>query len=384
MPISTRSIRLNKPDLPPFDEIEPQLREIIENGQITNFGKYVRELEAAASERLGTHTATVASCTAGLILSLGALGLAPGEQIVLPSFTFSATAQAVRYAGGIPVFVDIDDDFNLSVEDLAIVLDQHPTVGAVLPIHCFGLPARVDDIQRTVDRAGVKTSRRIPVLYDAAHALGSALAGRPVGGFGDAEVFSMSATKAIVAGEGGLVSSHDPDFIQRIRRMRNYGLNDHYEALWAGLNGKMSEFHAIIGVYNLRRLDELIARRQSKARFYRECLESRTRSRPTHWPAEVIHTFKDLCIVLPEELAPQRDAIVRFLADRGIETRIYYSPPLHEQRLFREFATRPLPRTENLARRALTIPFSSEISDDDMTFVVETIRQAESRLSVRG
>jgi dTDP-4-amino-4,6-dideoxygalactose transaminase len=266
---TTGRVPLIKPDLPTFDAVADGIREMLESGQITNFGKYVRLFEAEAGAFLGTEVVTVSSGTSGLILTLQALGVGPGSRVILPSFTFMATAQAIRYAGGIPVFAEIEEDLTLSPSDLELLLDQHEDVAAVIPVHTYGLPAQVDEIARVVEAAGTRRSRPIAVLYDAAHGFGAALAdGRRVGGFGNAEVFSLSATKLLVSIEGGMISTRDRDLAHRLRKMRNYGIEANYDAHFPGVNGKMSELHAIVGLYNLRRISDLIAEREWRARAY--------------------------------------------------------------------------------------------------------------------
>src|SRR5207302_6785338 len=139
-----------------------------------------------------------------------------------------------------------------------------------------------------------------PVICDAAHAFGSSLEDRRVGTFGDAEVFSLSVTKVLVTVEGGLVSSRDPELLRRIKSMRNYGISSNYNAHFAGANGKMSEFHAIVGLHNLRRVEHLLAERHTRARKFRTKIESATRFHLSSWPQHVVHTFKDFTILLPE------------------------------------------------------------------------------------
>jgi dTDP-4-amino-4,6-dideoxygalactose transaminase len=291
-----------------------------------------------------------------------------------------ATAQAVLYAGAIPLFAEVEDDLNLSPSDLDRLLTEHDDVSAVIPVHMYGLPARVDEIRDVVDRAQQRRGRPLHLLYDAAHGFGSALGGRRVGGFGDAEIFSLSVTKVLVSVEGGMVSSHDEKLIGTIKKMRNYGIEASYDAHWMGLNSKMSEFHAIVGLKNLERLDELMRQRQQKARRYQELLRQHTRFDITAWPASVTHTFKDFTIMLPESLAPRREAIMAQLLERGIETRAYFYPPVHEQTYFRRFADRPLPRTEALSRRVLTLPFFTTITDAEMETVVTTLAEIDRRL----
>lgn len=366
--------------MPSFEDVERPFREIIENGKITNFGRYVAAFEEEAGAYLGSQVATLSSGTMGLIFALQALGLEKGQKVILPSFTFMATAQAVLYAGGIPVFAECEDDLTLSTSDLEILLEKHPEVGVVIGTHVYGMPCRVDAIQSLIDTYAQRRSRPIKVLYDAAHAFGSAINGRKVGGFGDAEVFSLSVTKVLVSVEGGMVSSRDPELIRRIRKMRNYGIEENYDAHYPGLNGKMSEFHAIIGLHNLRRIEDLLNERQRKARYFIDRVLADTGFEPLPWPEGVAHTFKDFTVLVPEENIRQRDAVMAFLKEHGVETRAYFYPPAHEQHYFRRFTDRPLPRTESLARRVITLPFYTSITEDEMDYVVNTLANAETML----
>jgi dTDP-4-amino-4,6-dideoxygalactose transaminase len=375
------TIRLIQPDLPSLESISQPLREILENGSITNFSKYVRKFEAQAGEYLSTHVATTSSGTQGLIFTLQALGLQAGQKVILPSFTFMATAQAVLYAGGVPVFAEVEDDLTLSPADLESLLATHRDVAVVIGVHTYGLPCRVDDIQQVVEEASGRLGRRISLLYDAAHAFGSALDGRRVGGFGDAEVFSLSVTKALVSVEGGMVASRDPELVGRIKKMRNYGIESNYNASLPGLNGKMSEFHAIVGLYNLERLDGYLASRQKSGRYYLDRIQARTGFHTFPWPAGVTHTFKDFTVLTPEGLDGRRDEVIAALKEDGVETRAYFYPPVHEQCFFQRFADRRLPRTEALSRRVITLPFYTAITETEMDYVVDALTKAERKLA---
>lgn len=374
-------IPLVKPDLPQLEEIREPLEEILANGRITNFGKYMNQFEDEAGCYLGTKTAAVSSGTAGLIFTLAALGLGRGQKVILPSFTFAATAQAILYAGGVPVFAEIEDDLTLSANDLDRLLEEHPDTAAVIAVHMYGLPVRVREIEVAVARASQLRGRKIALIFDAAHAFGSSVDGKKVGGFGDAEVFSLSATKVLVSVEGGLVSTHDADLLRKIGRMRNYGLLSNYDAHFPGMNGKMSEFHAIVGLHNLRRLDSLLTARQERAKCFRRKIESRTSFRGTSWPEGVVHTFKDFAVLTPENVEDgYRDRIMRFVADRGVETRAYFYPAVHEQAYFAEYTARSLPQTERLSRRVITLPFFTTITEEEMDYIVSTLQDAEKEL----
>jgi dTDP-4-amino-4,6-dideoxygalactose transaminase len=375
-----RQIPFIKPDLPPFESVERQFREILENGKITNFGKYVTQFEQDAAAHLGVEAVTLSSGTQAMVMALQALGIQKGQKVILPSFTFMATGQSILYAGGVPVFAEITDDLTLCPKDLAALLEKHDDVFAVIPVHMYGLPARVDEIEAVVRDASQKRGRHINVVYDAAHAFGSESHGRKVGTFGDAEVFSLSVTKVVVTVEGGLVTSRNPELIERIRKMRNYGIESNYHTFYPGMNGKMSEFHAIVGVENLKRLDELMRERQIRARAYFDRVTSATGFIPCAWPDCVMHTFKDFSVMTPEKLEGKRDDVIAFLKERGVETRAYFYPPLHEQNFFQPYVDRRLPATETLSRRVITLPFFSSITDGEMDYVVQALAAAERSL----
>lgn len=372
-----RTIPLISPDLPSLEQVEHEFREILTNGKITNFGKYVTAFEEEASAYLGAEALALSSGTAGLIFTLQALGLKRGQKVILPSFTFMATAQAVLYAGGIPIFAEVEDDLTLSPSDLKDLLEKHPDVGGVMATHIYGLPCRTDELQKLVDTYADDQGRKVFLMYDAAHAFGSSVNGRRVGSFGAAEVFSLSVTKMLVSVEGGMVASRNPEVIERIRKMRNYGIESNYDTYWPGMNGKMSEFHAIIGLHNLRRLDSLVAERQRKARYFLDAIAERTEYRLLPWPEGVTHTFKDFTVLMPEEKTAQREQVMAYLKSQGIETRAYFYPAVHEQHMFQQYSDRSLPRTESLSRRVITLPFYTSMTDDEMNYVVEVLERSQ-------
>lgn len=380
IPKLTRQIPFIKPDLPPFEAVERQFREILENGKITNFGKYVTQFEQDAAAHLGVGAVTLSSGTQAMVMALQALGIQKGQKVIIPSLTFMATGQSVLYAGGVPVLAEIGDDLTLCPKDLAALLEKHDDVFAVIPVHMYGLPARVHEIESVVRAASEKQGRHINVVYDAAHAFGSESHGQKVGTFGDAEVFSLSVTKVVVTVEGGLVASRRPELIERIRKMRNYGIESNYHTYYPGMNGKMSEFHAIVGIENLKRLPELMKERQVRARGYFDRVTSATSFVPCAWPDHVLHTFKDFSVMTPEKMEGKRDDVIAFLKDRGIETRAYFFPPLHEQKFFQPYVDRRLPVTEALSRRVITLPFFSTITQEEMDYIVEALAAAERSL----
>jgi dTDP-4-amino-4,6-dideoxygalactose transaminase len=370
-----------RPDLPRFDDIADRLRSAFETDAGNAPATYVEQFEQAVSSYLGTYVVSVSSATLGLLFTLQAFGLKPGQRVIVPSFTSIATAQAIRYASGVPTFAEIHEDLTLSTADLEMLLARHDDVAAVVPVHMHGLPCRVDEIQQVVDAAARRSRRAISVIYDAAHAFGSSSNGRAVGTFGNAEVFSLSGSKVLVSGEGGLISGHHIGLTQRLRKMRNNGIDAGYRAYWPGLSSRMSELHAIVGLANLARLPERMAERQRRAHAYGSLVERETSFRVAAWPTTTIHTFKDFTILVPPELKDRRDRIVEILAERGVEARACYYPPIHQQPHFRMYVDRPLPRTEDLSQRIIALPFFTAMSASDVEYVVTALSHAERTVS---
>lgn len=194
-----KSIPLTRPDHPPFEDINGSMRQIFESGNLQNFGMYVRRFEEEASAHVGADVVAISSATMGLLFALQALGLKPGQRVNLPSFTSAETAQAIRYAGGVPTFAEIEPDLTLSPTDLEMLLHRHDDVAAVVPVHLHGLPCNADEIHDVVNEAASRHSWPIAVVYDSAHAFGSSVHGKPVGVFGTAEVFSFSESTPLVS-----------------------------------------------------------------------------------------------------------------------------------------------------------------------------------------
>jgi dTDP-4-amino-4,6-dideoxygalactose transaminase len=374
---------LIRADLPRLTDVAAEFEEILRTGRITNFGPHVEAFEQEAAAYLRVPTATTSSATAGLILTLQAMALPAGSRVLIPSFSFVATAQAVRYAGLTPTFVDVREDGNLSPSDLRAELDRRHDVSAVIAVHMYGLPCDIEAIDAVVRRASLRSGRRVRLIYDAAHAFGSEWNGVRVGGFGDAEVFSLSVTKVLTSVEGGMVASRDEAILHHVRKARNYGIESNYNAQYPGLNGKMSEFHAIVGRHNLRRLPELMANRQRQSAHYAALVHQKTSCRVMASSPNCMSTFKDFTVVVPPELKAERDRMMAAIATRGVETRAYFYPPIHEQDYFRPFADRPLPVTEDLARRVITLPFYSSITDEEMALGVGALAAAEAEAEAR-
>lgn len=297
----------------------------------------------------------------------------PGRRVLVPSFTFTACAQAILYAGGTPCFVDIGPNLTISIEDLGRCLARLRDVGALLPVHLFGHPCDVEGISELVREYSTRVGYEPPVIYDAAHAFGSKIGDHLVGRYGTAEVFSLSATKPMTAIEGGLVTSMDHALVKRIQAMRNYGIESNYNATIEGLNGKLSELHAIVGIDNLKRIEGVLSRRAQIADIVRRQIVERTIFSNPDRCGTVCSTEKDLAVLLPRGLESKRPAMIDLLRGKGVENRTYFSPPLHRQPHFARFSDRRLPITDDVAGRIVILPFHTAFCSTEVEYLIDCL-----------
>ena len=364
------SLRFMQPTLPPLDEVIALYRDVYATGVITN-AQLVERLERAIAERLGVgHCIAVSSCTSGLILLMKALGLR-GE-VIVPSFTFFATGEAILWNGLTPVFADCQaDTWNIDPNDVTHRIT--PVTSAIIGVHMYGNPVDVRNLQ------SVAKDARVKLIYDSAHALGSSVVGKSVGGFGDAEVFSLTPTKTLIAGEGGLITTNDAALAHRLRAARNYGDLGAYNPVLCGLNARMSEFNAALALTGLSAVDAKIKRHNQIAQEYQRVLAGipgvifqtvRPRS---------VSTYKDFSIQLNGNICGvTAQDLCNELKRRGIPTKRYFYPPLHKQKIFNGLHTRfdrPLFVTECISDGVVSLPIYESLTNEQVRVIGLTIRQ---------
>ena len=288
-PFFKRPLPILRPTLPDFQDIEAPLKEVFLSKHITS-GKYVREFEEKTSEYLGVkHCVAVSSCTSGLMLVVKVMGLT-GE-VILPSFTFSATGHSLLWNGITPVFADcVKDTYNIDPKSVENKITRKTS--AILAVHIFGNPADADSLSIIAKRNNLK------LVFDAAHAFGSCYNGIKVGGLGDVEVFSLSPTKLLISGEGGLVTTENDELAEKIRIGRNYGDPGDYNCEFAGLSARMTEWNAILAIKMLEFLEENIERRNYIANLFRHRLEKLPGISFQHVRLEDKTTWKDYSIII--------------------------------------------------------------------------------------
>ena len=362
-PAFPEGLPLARPTVADPGFVERATATILSSGVLTN-GPFVRELEARAAGYLGVrHCVAVASCTAGLMLALRASGLS--GDVVLPSFTFSASAHAVAWNGLRPVFADISPH-NLLLDPAAAARATGVRTSAILATHTYGTPCDVEGLDAVARRAGIR------LFFDAAHAFGSSRGARMVGGFGDAEVFSLSPTKVLIAGEGGIIATNDDTLAERCRIGRDYGNPGDYDTRFVGLNARMSELHAATALASFEDLEERLVRRNELADRYHKVLGDLPGIAFPQIADGDRSTYKDLTILLDAEaFGSDAASVARALDAEGIQTRRYYSPPVHHQRAYRSLVPTngPLPVTDEAAAKVLTLPLFTGMIDEQVDLV---------------
>jgi len=341
------------PVLPRLAEVGERFDEVLASGQLTNDSRYVREFEAALEARLGVAAVTTSNGTWSLVLMMKELGI-DGEGI-LPSYTYCASAHAVRWAGATPVFVDILPD-TFTADPAAVAAAITSRTSAILAVHVYGHPCEIDEL------AAIAEKHSLPLLFDAAHAFGAMYRGAPIGTFGVAESFSFHATKTLPVGEGGCITTVNRSLAERLRLWRKFGDPGNEDTEFAGTNAKMQEFNAILGLAGLKTVDETIARR----RDYAAALRARLGGIPgLSFQAErsyVRSSAQNFAVLADASFGLSRDELLKALAAENIRCRRYFHPPVHAQRAYAGHSHTELPVTSRVADAVLCLPFYSHMT----------------------
>jgi perosamine synthetase len=376
-------IPLSAPDITENDIAA--VTRVLSTSQLSR-GPQVEQFEAAMASYIGVpHAIAVSSGTAALHLALLALGIGLGDEVIVPSFAFVAVASAVRYVGARPVFADVGaESLNLSPNavEAAITLRTR----AIIAVHTFGRPA---DVPALLD---IARRHNLVLIEDACEAIGAEIGGRRVGSFGDAAVFGFYPNKQITAGEGGMVVTLHGDAANRMRALRNHGRYESQAAgsdaggAWLdhvelGYNYRLTEMQAALGLAQLSRVDEILARREAIARRYAELLsgDKDLQLPPLEIPGQRLSWF----VFVARLMQADRDRVMRAMADDGIATGRYFAP-IHLQPAFSAWREpKPLVNTEFAAARTLALPFFNRITDDQIRRVCSALQLAV-RTAVQG
>jgi perosamine synthetase len=352
-----------------------------------SLGPKMAEFEAAMAGYVGApHAVAVSSGTAGLHLALLALGIGPGHEVIVPSFTFIAIANAVRYVGALPVFADIDPE-TLNLDPASVDAAVTPRTRALIAVHTFGRPAPMAAL------LGIARRHNLLIVEDACEAVGAEIDSRHVGTLGDAGIFAFYPNKQITTGEGGMVVTSNAQVAQRVAALRNHGryksgcgqpenapesTDPWLEHAELGFNYRLSEMQCALGLAQLARIDAILARREAIARRYCDLLsdDPYLQLPPTNIAGQRLSWFVFVVRLVPAFSRADRDRVMQTLAERGIATGRYFAP-IHRQPAYAAWReSTHLPITEFVATRTLALPFFNRISEEQMECVCAALQSA--------
>ena len=371
-PAFPEKIHVGRPNLGNRERLIERINEIVDTRYLSNSGPFEREFELRICEMLGVqHCVAMCNATVALEIAIRALNLS-GE-VIVPSFTFVATVHALQWQQITPVFCDIDP--------LTHNLDPHKIEGLITPrttgilaVHLWGRPGAIDELQAIAD------SNRLALLFDAAHAFSCKYGGRRIGGFGRAEVLSFHATKFINAGEGGAVVTDDADLAARIRLMKNFGFSGYDNVVSIGINGKMNELSAAMGLTNLESLEEFARTNRANFETYQANLDGIPGISLLRYDERNSPNYQYVVMeVEAHELGLTRDQLVSVLHAENVLARRYFYPGVHRMEPYRSYypeTRQSLPATEALAGRVLVLPTGAGVTFTDIQKICAIIRFA--------
>ncbi len=370
-------IPITKPEL--GEEEAQAAAHAIRTGWIAQ-GPLVAQFERAIAERLGVeHVVLTSNCTTSLHLALLCSGIGPGDEVIVPSFTFIATANSVLHAGGTPVFVDIDPrTYNIDPSKIEAAIT--PRTKAIIPVDQIGLAADLDAVLEIAARHNLK------VIEDAAPALGATYRGRPIGAISPITCFSFHPRKSITSGEGGAIATNDAEVAARARVLRSHGASvsdlarhssstviiEEYEEL--GYNYRMTDIQAAVGIEQFKKLDDIMARRGRLAERYNTLLSNIDGVTPPYAPEDAPHTYQSYCVRLDPERTASRDVIMDRMLEQNIATRRGVMAIHEEPYYVNRFGHISLPETEAATRNTLLLPLFASMTEAEQDRVVESFK----------
>lgn len=344
---------------------------VLDSGKLTDSsfegGRWVRSLEEKMKKLVGTkHVIAVNSGTAALHCSMLALEVGPGDEVILPSFTFVSTANVVLACGGRPVFADNKADYNLDPKAVGRLITRKTK--AIVPVHVYGYPADMDEINE------IAKKHSIPVVEDAAESLGAEYKGKQTGSLSQAGCFSLYASKVATSGEGGAVSTNDGAFAHKLRLVRNHGMLHGYDTRRLGFNYRLTETAAAIGSVQMDRLQGFLRARGRNAEYLNERVSGLPGVEFTQNSADRTHVF----YLYSLSLKRKRDEILRHLVERGIGAAVYWRTPVHRTQLYLKlgYGKLGLKQADYASKHVISLPVHPGIEKANMKRVADEFVRA--------
>jgi len=366
-----------------FDENEADAVQKVIKSRWLTMGNVTQEFETAFASYIQVkHAIAVTNATAALHLACLVLGIGPGDEVIVPSLTFVATANAVRYVGATPVFADIVGDDNLNISPAAIKAQITSRTRAIIVVHYAGYPC---DMPAILD---IAREHKLFVIEDAAHAVGSELDGRMLGAWGDIGCFSFFSNKNMTTGEGGMMTTNNDELAQKLGRLRSHGMTSltwdrhkghawSYDVVDLGYNYRIDEIRAAIGLAQLGKVERNNERRRQLCKLYRDALQELAPQVSVPFQKYAGKTAAHLMLILLPE-GKDREEFMGRMKEQGVQTSIHY-PPIHTFTAYRDDnRIQALPITDNVASREVTLPLYATLTNDDVLTVVKAIHNALS------
>jgi len=365
-------LHVGRPNIGDRQRFQEYVNDILDRRWLTNEGRYATQFEQRVAQVTGVeHCVAVCNGTLALQIAMKALGL-HGE-VIVPSFTFIATAHALQWNGITPVFCDIEPNTH-NIDPIKVEQLITPRTTGIVGVHVWGRPCNIDALVDIAEQRGLK------LLFDAAPGFGCSYKKRMLGGFGHAEVFSFHATKVVNCLEGGAVVTNDGDLARRLRLMRNFGFTDYDRTDDVGINGKMNEISAAMGLTNLQSLDEFVQANYRNYEQYRRDLAGVPGISVMTYDEEERNNFQYVVLEIDDrETSITRDQLVKILHAENVLARRYFYPGCHRMEPYRsDFARdgRALPETERLGDRVLCLPTGTSIGSREIAGISEILRFA--------
>ena len=372
-PAFSEPLHVGKPNISNRIEFMSHVEQILDNQWLTNNGPMVEKFEKEVAEHLGVkHCVAMCNGTIALEIAIRALGLT-GE-VIVPSWTFVATAHALYWQGITPVFADINPlTHNLDPEAVRRMIT--PRTSGIIGVHLWGRAAPVEELQTIATEHGLK------LMFDAAHAFGSSYNGQSIGSFGACEVFSFHATKAFNTMEGGAVTTNDDELAETIRLMRNFGFKGYDNVIHPGTNGKMIEVCAAMGLANLRGFDSIIDTNQRNHAMYKQALANIPNIKLLDYAPTERNSHHYVVIEVCEDCPVQRNDIIAVLHAENILARKYFWPGCHMMQPYRDLfphAGLVLPHTKQVAERVIVLPAGSSITTEKIQIICSIMQSLTS------